>query len=293
MTQTFAEKSFDKIASQIASTLQLSEDMGEDAQAVAFGKWMRSWASFAPQNGASNRPYNGCNSMLLGMMMGLKKWEHPFFLTFAGCKKLGGAVLKGEKSLPIFWWNMIPKKNRETGEVEGFFPQLKVFNVFNVAQTTVDPSKCQKANCEGRRIEEIDQMVKDLGVIIEGGDPAYVPSRDVVKMPEIKAFKTEADYYSSLFHELGHWTATTERCNRVGEKKLSYAQEELVAEMTAVFLDAEFGIEGELQHPEYIASWIKGLKNQPRQFFDACRMAQKAANFILQKKFEKEQKEAA
>jgi antirestriction protein ArdC len=277
----FVEKTFDDIANQIASTLQISEGMNEDQKAVAFGQWMKSWVSMKPQNGNSNRAYNGCNALLTGLMMHHKGWEHPFFMTFNGVKKLGGRVNKGEKSLPIFWWEMIPLKDKTTGEVTGCFPKLKVFKVFNIAQTTVDPDKCKKVKCEGKRIEEIDNMVANLGVEFFTADPCYVPSTDKIGMPDIKSFKTEGDYYAALTHELGHYTMHEERCNRSGDKKLSYAQEELVAELTSAFLCAEFGIEGNLQHPEYIGSWIKGLKDQPRAFFDAARMAQKSANWIL------------
>jgi antirestriction protein ArdC len=231
--------------------------------------------------------------MFLSMMMAMNKWEHPFFMTFNGVKQKGGIVKKGEKSLPIFWFEMIPLKDKTTGEVTGAFPKLKVFNVFHVSQTTVDPSECSIAQCEGRKIDEIEALIASLGVKIEAGEPSYVPSLDVVRMPEIKAFKSEADFYSTIFHELSHFTMHQDRCNRVGDKKLPYAQEELVAELGSAFLCAEFGIEGELQHTEYIGHWIQLIRNQPRTFFDSARLAQKAANFILQKKYEKKEEEAA
>jgi antirestriction protein ArdC len=287
--KAFIERTFDDIANKIAETLKIDESMDDTAKAQVFTKWVRSWASNAPQNGNSNRPYNGCNAFLTSLMMHHNGWKNPFFLTFNGVKKMGGRIVKGEKSLPIFWWEQVVVKDDE-GEVKFSFPRLKVFKVWNVDQTTVDPKKCTIANCEGRKISEIENMVKDLEIEMVVGDPSYNPSTDKIAMPSIESFKTEADYYSTLFHEMGHWTMTEERCNRKG---LTYAEEELVAEMTAVFLDAEFGIEGELQHPEYIGSWIKNLKDQPRAFFDACRKAQRAANFILKKKFDAEGKKVA
>jgi antirestriction protein ArdC len=55
---------------------------------------------------------------------------------------------------------------------------------------------------------------------------------------------TEA-YFSTVLHELTHWTAPAHRCNRdlsgwFGSE--AYAMEELVAELGAAFLCAELGI---------------------------------------------------
>ena len=52
-------------------------------------------------------------------------------------------------------------------------------------------------------------------------------------------------YYSTLLHELTHWTKPKHRLNREGGKKFGdkdYAFEELTAEFGAAFLCAEFGI---------------------------------------------------
>ena len=60
----------------------------------------------------------------------------------------------------------------------------------------------------------------------------------------------------------------------------AYAEEDLIAELTAAFLCAELGIDGELQHPEYIASWIKVLKNDKQAIFKASSAAKKAADYL-------------
>lgn len=275
------EKLFDEIADKMAESLNISEKDSPDTQAQIFKKWAQSWATLVPQNGNSNRPYNGCNAMLAGMLMQLNGWKHPFFLTFNGIKKMGGNVTKGEKSMPIFWWEMIAIKNNDTGVVEKCFPKLKTFRVFNIAQTDLDASACTIANKDNSTLEDAEKLIENLNITFGEGDPCYIPSQDKICMPSIESFKSTGDYYSAMFHEIGHWTMSETRCNRTGDKKLSYAQEELVAEMTAVFLNAKYGIEGDFQHAEYIGHWIKSLKDHPRSFFDACRMAQKAANFIL------------
>lgn len=54
-----------------------------------------------------------------------------------------------------------------------------------------------------------------------------------------------------------------------------YAEGELVAELGSAFLMADLGIEGEVQHERYIASWLKVLKNDKRYIFKAATAASK------------------
>jgi Zincin-like metallopeptidase len=73
-----------------------------------------------------------------------------------------------------------------------------------------------------------------------------------------EAFKSAATFYATAFHELGHATGHKSRLDRdlrsrFGEK--AYAAEELIAELCAAFLCAEFSLDGELRHAGYIQSW--------------------------------------
>ena len=60
----------------------------------------------------------------------------------------------------------------------------------------------------------------------------------------------------------------------------NYAAEELVAELRAAFLCAEFGFDGDLRHAGYISHWIELLRADKRAFFTACSRASKAADFL-------------
>jgi antirestriction protein ArdC len=62
------------------------------------------------------------------------------------------------------------------------------------------------------------------------------------------AFKSAATFYATAFHELGHATGHKSRLDRdlrsrFGEK--AYAAEELIAELCAAFLCAEFSLDGD------------------------------------------------
>src|SRR4030095_11242614 len=102
-------------------------------------------------------------------------------------------------------------------------------------------------------------------------------------MPAFAGFKGSDHFYNVAFHELTHWTGHKSRLdrdlkNRFGTR--NYAAEELIAELGAAFLCAEFGFDGDVRNAGYIASWIELLKADKRAFFTACSRASKAADFL-------------
>ena len=62
----------------------------------------------------------------------------------------------------------------------------------------------------------------------------------------------------------------------------SYAAEELVAELGAAFLCQEHGVDGQLQHPEYVANWLAVLKGDKRAIFTASSKARQAAEYLTE-----------
>ena len=97
------------------------------------------------------------------------------------------------------------------------------------------------------------------------------------------AFKGADHFYNVAFHELTHWTAHKSRLdrdlkNRFGSR--NYAAEELIAELGAAFLCAEFGFDGDVRNAGYIGPWIELLKADKRAFFTACSQASKAADYL-------------
>jgi antirestriction protein ArdC len=95
---------------------------------------------------------------------------------------------------------------------------------------------------------------------------------------------TEA-YYSTLLHELTHWTAPAHRCDRDFSGRFgseAYAMEELVAELGAAFLCAELGItvEPRPDHAQYLAHWLAVLKADKRAIFAAASKAAEASAYL-------------
>jgi len=249
----------------------------------------------APRNYCSGRQDNGINYFLLGMM----GYSSPHWMTFSQAKSEGGMVRKGEKSMPIVYWNFSEREDKETGEKKSI-PFLKHFNVFNAEQVDgidariPEPSGGRETNANALA----DQIIADMPnrPVIKTGEFAsasYSPSGDTVRMTEQKLCVSDSAYYSTLLHELIHSTGHPSRLNRAFGNSFGssgYSREELIAEMGACFLCSEVGIaqETEDNSASYIASWIKVLKGDPKAVVAAAGKAQKAANFILNTKAQNE-----
>jgi len=252
--------------------------------------WVQSWDGTGgyPRNGDSGRLYSGINVLLLtiaGMDYNSNEW-----FTRNAIKK-ADATWSG-KGTTVVYFQMVrrsdPKKriDPKTGQIaKMMFPFMKYFRVWNRDQCVGLPEQKVTDVSEFDRNANAEQFIKDTGAEIRyGKDRAfYAPSRDIINLPDAGAFTDSGSFYATSLHELGHWTGHKTRLDRKlgnGFGSEGYAEEELVAELTAAFLCAELGIDGELQHPEYIASWIKVLKNDKQAIFKASSKATKAATFL-------------
>lgn len=248
--------------------------------------WVKPWSApqGADKNIISQKPYRGINRLILAMH-GLN-YSVPVWGTFKQWQDLGGNVRKGEKGTKIVFWSKASKENKQGEKEEYAF--AKAYFVFNVAQVEgieIVPSS-DKLN-DNQKIEQCEQRIKDTGAkIIHGGDTAcFIPSSDIIKMPEIGTFLSSENYYATAFHELTHWTSEKNRCDRDLSKgrfgNSEYAFEELVAELGAAFLCSHHGIKGDLRHAGYIDSWLKALKNDNKAIFKASALAQAATDYIM------------
>ena len=80
-----------------------------------------------------------------------------------------------------------------------------------------------------------------------------------------------------------HWTGHKARLDRDLKGRFgqaAYAAEELIAELDAAFLAAEFSFDGDVRHAGYIATWTSLLRNDKRAFFTAASKAQAAADYL-------------
>jgi antirestriction protein ArdC len=256
--------------------------------------WVKSWSATpganTPCNAVTNRPYSGCNVVLLWMAQAAGH-RTPRYLTFKQAIEAGGNVRKGEHGYTVFFVKrlQVHDKDGEEGDTK-IIPMMKAYTVFNVDQCKNLPDRVMtvgeiKPRNRDERDATIDEFLEASGVEIRQGmgEAYYRPGDDFISLPRFDAFKSAAHFYGVAFHELGHWTGHKSRLDRdlrhrFGER--AYAAEELVAELCAAFLCAEFSIDGDLRHAGYIASWIGLLKADSRAFFTACSKAQAAADYL-------------
>lgn len=254
-----------------------------------------------PKNFVSQKEYRGINVLLLAS----QRFISPFFLTFLQAKELGGSVRKGERGHLVVKYGTYAKedetKAEEKTEKRGY---LKAYTVFHSSQVDgidfptpealPDLSETEKTD---RARSIIEGMPKQPAITGGSAVPCYRPASDSVHMPEKRYFVGEEAYYSTLFHELAHSTGHASRLarksllqntgiNSTGDTaRKIYAEEELVAEMAASFLNAEAGIlEEEIENSAaYIKGWSEAFRRKEAQSWvvRAASEGQKAADFIL------------
>lgn len=277
--------------------------------------WVKPWSQTAgrnvPMNATTNRPYSGINVVLFWLAQN-EGWPTPRFLTFKQAKEAGGHVKAGEHGTKVYFVKKLNVRDRNAPEDASDedalkrISMLREYTVFNVAQCddlsdkiVNGPQGEPKPRNGDERDATVDEFIAATGAeVTEGHDKAfYAPGPDRICMPDFKSFDSAATFYGALLHELTHWTGHKSRLDRTFGERFGdhkYAAEELVAELGAAFLCAEFSIDGSMVNPAgYIQNWIAMLKHDSRAFFTAASAAQKAADFLRGKILEDEAAQAA
>lgn len=253
--------------------------------------WRRSWAggdTGIPANAISGHRYKGVNIPLLWLAQQRNNWPTLKFITYKQAKEAGGQVRGAQKSTAIVFTKPLEIEDKTTGEKKTIL-LLRGFRLFNIAQcdglpekiTNPDAASTQR-NHDGRD-PGIDAFVSASGVRVHEGTgfPAYYPKADKITMPKFEAFGDAHGFYATLLHELTHATGHESRCNRTQSVAVKlYALEELIAELGASFLSAEFGIDNTKDAAAYIDGWLKVLKADNKAFVRAASAAQAACDWL-------------
>ena len=256
--------------------------------------WRQDWSAKAsgamPRNAISKRGYSGVNVPLLWMAQQDSGFTSPSWLTFKQALEAGGNVRKGEKGTGIVFVGMFEKDASESrsGEAERV-SFLKSFTVFNVAQCDGLPAEIAAPPAEtvnpNTRDACAEEFLRSTRADIRHGEGRayYRRAADFIMLPDFATFKSSDGYYGTAFHELAHWTGAEHRLNRTKGKRFGdqeYTFEELVAELTAAFLSAEFGFSNEDSAASYLAGWIKFIENHETAFMSAASEASKAHAYM-------------
>jgi antirestriction protein ArdC len=120
--------------------------------------WVKPWSATAgantPCNAVTNRPYSGCNVVLLWMAQSAG-YRTPRYLTFKQALELGGNVRKGMHGYTVFFVKQLQVRDKDGDDGDTkIVPMMREYTVFNVDQ------------CEG-----LPYRVLTLGTIVRSPCP--------------------------------------------------------------------------------------------------------------------------
>ena len=307
-------------------TDRIMEVIEKDKDLVWHKPWhTKTKTGLAATNFVSKKPYRGINAFMLNMVYPIlfgRNFKSPYFLTFKQVAELGGMVKKGSEGIEVFYYTTLykDKDNKPVSESEyknlrtkvlrkkatdsekkrlkeiTSYNMLRYYNVFSADDVTgIDFSlpNIEIPKNEFEKIEICESIIENYPdpqpkIIHKDGSSAFfMPSKDLIDVPELNNFKTAQEYYSTLFHELTHSTGVKKRLDRDMSREM-YAFEELVAELGASYLNAESGIlyYNIKNSAAYLKGWKKELlasmKKDNKYFLHAASAAQKSTDFILQ-----------
>lgn len=258
--------------------------------------WVKPWAngglSSNPRNAVTSRPYSGVNVLLLWIAASCGGYANQRWLTYKQAAAAGGNVKKGERGTQICFMSPIEKPGLDANgnaTMDKYFI-IRGYTVFNVGQCDGLPERLTRP-VKPFNHEEDDYQLREFlastgAKIHYGGDKAcYMPLLDIIQCPHLDQFRTAANFWSTQFHELTHWTSDNSRCKRKLGTRFgdnAYAMEEMIAELGAAFLCAELGVEHkELRHAGYIGHWLNVLRADKKAIFTAASLASKAAAYLM------------
>lgn len=261
--------------------------------------WVRPWhgGAVTPSRPLRNNgePYRGINVLWLWRAAQVAGYKSAYWFTYRQAKQLGAHVRKGEKAALVVYANLYTKTEEDDDREprERQIPFLKAYCVFNADQIENLPARFtaeagEEVSFDHWPIAEADTFFSNTGATLREDDARayYSVLEDAVYMPPLRKFEQADRYYSTLAHEMTHWTGHPTRVPRNFPRAVcnpaNYAREELVAELGAAFLCADLGLSltPRTDHADYIGHWLQLLRNDKRAIFQAAALAQKAADYL-------------
>jgi len=264
--------------------------------------WKKGWVSKAgmPMNHLSDYKYGIGNAVSCWAHNEKYGYTSNRYISVSKAIKLG-FKFKGEKgdpvrkTFPIYFYSKV-ERDEHTGEVTKP-PFMIVTNTASIEQFEgIEDVREPVFVHDGADLTPATELQVALGVKMREGEPSYRPLTDEVAMPDLCQFKTVKGYLSTMFHELAHSTGHESRLKRDMTGRFGtpdYAFEELIAELSAVFLCAEHGIDYDVEHhASYLEHWAKLLEDDSQKFVKASTAANKVLDYCKQV-VSKEVKQAA
>ena len=301
---------YQEISDQIMKRLEDAKESGKPFF------WIKPWSGVDSPLAVSyqtSKPYSGLNQIMLGFIN-----SGGEYLTFNQIKQLSEKdkaikLKKGSKGIPIFYYDKTILKDPETKEpvldedgneqIRYFIKKYIVFDRENVDALPTKLPTIRYDHTPDEHFNKADSYIQlyakgagiELDIDVDAGRNAFfVGSLNQIRTPSISGFSDVAEWYSTVFHEIGHSTGTKERLNRDmsgekisfdKEKRELYAREELCAEIFSCMALARFGIiksETMDNASAYIDSWMKAISECGKTLIPrSCTQADKALKYFF------------
>lgn len=273
-----------------------------------FSEWAWNRKAFLPRNAVTGTQYQGINRLNLSFEAIEREYSDPRWLTLKKANEMGYSIKPGAKGVfceKWIWQKLEKVINEETGEVEKDEegnekrimvdlqrPIINYFYLYNASEIEGFPPYIEpKINEQSNILDVADSFIVSSECPIEEKfqeKAFYSPMEDKITLPPRKYFKSDEAFLGTLLHEMSHSTGNEKRLNRdimnlFGTEK--YALEELTAELSCVFLEAELGMDIDFtrqDHINYFNSWIKALKDNPNELYKVCNNASKSCNRLME-----------
>jgi len=285
---------------------QLSEDPGNWTK-----PWVARQGADIPHNPISNTVYKGGNVLHLMFVAIANNYSTGRWATFKQWQSVGCKIVKGSSATHAVKWNFKWKCDTCKGKLQdkrcakhpdasrqvAWANTFPLFNADQVEGEIPVHASFPLASDEDDTPEAIEVRAMFATVGVDWQEKAcdraaYSPTHDSVVTPLADQFTSVGAYAATVAHEFGHWTGHSSRLNReagmqsrFGTK--AYAFEELIAELTSVFVCNLIGVEHEPvpNHAAYIDNWLSALKSDdgPALLWKACTNSTAAAQFITER----------
>ncbi|MDM8159035.1 zincin-like metallopeptidase domain-containing protein [Labilibaculum sp. K2S] len=273
-----------------------------DIKDFLFTKWEKPWKAglifdesgklLSGFRNISGRVYKNLSNIL---SLALNSNKNPFFITLKKLTADGGTIEDKSKTVQVV--SYVPmwkdKANKTPRPADYFLPKYhRAINLEYVSGIKKPALKIQ--HFEKLELNQyVENFIKELvkrkripKLYYDQADSCHYKHSlmdyniESIHMVKIDTFKKIESYYSVLFHEITHSTQNPKRLGR--GKSLGYANEELVAEMGAMIICEELGLQYNRQNSlVYLKGWLKGTKNVDHSLLEAYSFASDAAEYLL------------
>lgn len=271
--------------------------------------WQQPWVGRYAKNGESKRDYSGMNQFLLSMIAARYFDGDPRYYTFDQAVKLGYEIPKGTHGYPAFFFtsqtyrrkkdengaDILDEKGKPVMESVKIKPIFKTYMVFNAKQLGGVPEYTPEVKAdydsEAKTFDQktADALLSNSPVPIHNTalDSAfYSPKEDAIRVPAQNQFRTQAGYYSTVFHEMTHSTGIPSRLARECMAKYlnntkARAKEELIAQISGLILANSVGLTYENANgAQYIGDWNTLLSSGEVDFASLYGDISKAIHYL-------------